>query len=159
MATVAAFADFLEKYRDELKTALDNESEKRRALIGGDPKRLEAMLQLQQAETMKLQNLEQKRLAMQKELGYEGLTASAFAEAVKSDSEGPRIARTLAEIVSLVNDLKDQNTQAIELANGSLKIMEQAVASAGIDQQHGLYSPETARGGTYSKDPSFEKMV
>ena len=159
MAALEAFADFLEKYRDELKAALANESEKRRALVGGDPKKLETMLQLQQAETMKLQNLEQKRLAMQKELGYEGLTARELAEAVKDENEGSRIGRTLEEIVSLVNDLKDQNTQAIELANGSLRIMEQAVASAGIDQQHGLYSPETAKGGTYSKDPSFEKMV
>lgn len=159
MATLEAFADFLEKFRDELKTALANESEKRRALAGGDPKRLEAMLQLQQAETMKLQNLEQKRLSLQKELGYDGLTARELAAAVKEQSAGPRIAGLLDEISSLVTDLKEQNARAIELANGSLKIMEQAVASAGIDPQHGLYTPETAKGGTYSKDISFEKMV
>lgn len=153
------FITFLGRYRDELKTALENESEKRHALMGGDPKKLEAMLQLQQAETMKLQNLEQKRLDTQKQLGYEGFTAQQLMEAVQDEAQEKRLAAVLGEITELAVGLQEQNRLSIELANANLKLMEQVAISAGIDTQHGIYSPETAKGGTYSKDSSFEKMV
>lgn len=153
------FISFLGKYRDELKTALENESEKRRALMGGDPKKLASMLQLQQAETMKLQNLEQKRLDGQKQLGYEGYTAQQLIEAVQDETQKKRLAAVLGEITELAVGLQEQNRLSLELASTNLKMMERVAVSAGIDTQHGLYSPETAKGGTYSKDSSFEKMV
>lgn len=153
------FITFLGRYRDELKTALENESEKRRALMGGDSQKLEAMLQLQQAETMKLQNLEQKRLDTQKQLGYEGFTAQQLIGAVQDEAQEKRLAAVLGEITELAVGLQEQNRLSIELANKNLKLMEQVAISAGIDTQHGIYSPETAKGGTYSKDSSFEKMV
>lgn len=153
------FITFLGRYRDELKTALENESEKRRALMGGDPKKLEAMLQLQQAETMKLQNLEQKRLDRQKQLGYEDFTAQQLIEAVQDEAQKKQLAAVLGEITELAIGLQEQNRLSIELANTNLKLMEQVAISAGIDTQHGIYSPETAKGGTCSRDPSFEKMV
>lgn len=153
------FIAFLGRYRDELKTALSNESEKRRALMSGDPKKLESMLQLQQAETMKLQNMESRRLEKQKQLGYAGLTAQQLIATVSDGKQKEKLAAVLDEITQLALALKEQNSRSIELANTSLKMMEQVAVSAGIDAQHGLYSPETAKGGTYSKDPSFEKMV
>ena len=153
------FIIFLGRYRDELKTALQNESEKRRALMGGDPKKLEAMLQLQQAETMELQNLEQKRLDKQRQLGYEGFTAQQLIEAVQNETQKKQLTAVLGDITELAIGLQEQNRLSIELANTNLKLMEQVAISAGIDTKHGIYSPETAKGGTYSGDSSFEKMV
>ena len=45
---------FLLKYRDELRNVLSNEREKRQSLLDSNMERLEAVLALQQAETMKL---------------------------------------------------------------------------------------------------------
>ena len=150
---------FLGKYRDELRTALENESEKRRALISGEPARLEAMLQMQQAETMKIQNFEKKRLAMQDALGFGGLRAKQLAEALPEGEQRQALAAVPDEITALVTDIREQNRQALELANGNLRIIEKAVTSAGIDPQHGLYSPETAKGTAHPNDSFFVKTV
>lgn len=159
MPGIDEFIVFLGKYRDELKTALENESEKRRALISGEPERLEAMLQMQQAETMKLQNFEKKRLALQEELGCRGLRAKQLAETLPEGEQRQRLSAVLDEITGLVGSIREQNLQALELANGNLKIIEKAVTSAGLDPQHGLYSPETAKGKTHPNDSFFVKTV
>lgn len=127
--------------------------------MSGDPKKLESMLQLQQAETMKLQNMEKSRIEKQSQLGYAGLTAQQLIAAVSDEKQKEKLAAVLDEITQSALALKEQNSLSIELANTNLKMMEQVAISAGIDVQHGLYSPETAKGGNYSKDPSFEKMV
>lgn len=103
--------------------------------------------------------MESKRIEKQKQLGYAGLTAQQLITAVSDEKQKEKLAAVLDEITQLAHTLKEQNSLSIELANTNLKMMEQVAISAGIDAQHGLYSPETAKGGTYSKDPSFEKMV
>lgn len=159
MASVDELIVLLGKYRDELRTALDNESEKRRALISGEPEKLEAMLQLQQAETMQIQNFEKKRLEMQEALGFRGLKAKQLAEAVSDERQRQQLSAVLDEIAGLVGNIREQNQQALELAKGNLKIIEKAVTSAGIDPQHGLYSPETAKGAAHPNDSFFIKTV
>lgn len=159
MASIDDLIAFLDKYRDELKTALDNESEKRRALISGEPARLEAMLQMQQAETMKIQNFEKKRLELQKELGFPGLRAKELPALIPEGEQRQRLAAVLEEITEIVGNIREQNRQALELANGNLRIIEKAVVSAGIDPSHGLYSPKTANNAAHPNDPFFEKTV
>ena len=159
MQSIDEFIIFLGKYRDELETALENENEKRRALISGEPARLEAMLQMQQAETMKIQNFEKKRLEMQEALGYRGIRAKQLVEAIPEGVQKRRLSTVLDEITSLVGNIREQNRQALELANKNLKIIEKAVASAGIDPQHGIYTPDTAKGTAYPDDSFFAKTV
>lgn len=158
MASIDEFIDFLGKYCGELSAALQNESQKRRALLSGDPGQLELMLQLQQAETMKIQNLEARRIELQKALGFEGLTAKMLVDAVTEPALRQRLADVLQEISTLASDIQEQNRMSMEFANSSLKMMEQVAISAGIES-HSTYSPDTPRGATHSKDSSFEKLV
>lgn len=158
MAGIEEFIGFLGKYRDELQTALQNESLKRLALLSGDPVQLEAMLQQQQAETMKIQNLETRRIDLQKALGYEGLNAKMLVEAVADPETKRKLEEVLQQISAVAAEIREQNRLSMEFANSSLKMMEQVAISAGIETK-GTYSPDTPRGGTHSKDSSFEKLV
>ncbi|MGI5978981.1 MAG: flagellar export chaperone FlgN [Oscillospiraceae bacterium] len=159
MASIDEFIAFLEKYCAELETACRNETQKRLALISGDPAQLEALLQMQQAETMRIQNFENKRLDMQKALGFEGLSAKMLVETVEDPEKKRQLADVLQRITDTATDIREQNRLSLEFANSSLKLMEQAAISAGIETQQSTYSPETARGGAHSKDSSFEKLV
>lgn len=159
MADIDELIGFLGKYRDELRTALENESEKRRALISGEPEKLEEMLQLQQAETMQLQNFEKKRLKLQEALGFKGLNAKQLTEAVPVGAQRQQLAVLLSEITELVGNIREQNQKALELAETNLKIIDKAVNSAGFDPQHGLYSPESARSAVHPNNSFFTKTV
>ncbi|MEG1166112.1 MAG: hypothetical protein RSD68_06820, partial [Oscillospiraceae bacterium] len=76
MATnLSEYISFLEKYRDELSEVLKNEREKRQSLLNSDMDKLESVLALQQAETMKLRSFESKRIEFQAKLGMKDATA------------------------------------------------------------------------------------
>lgn len=152
------YIGFLEKYRDELVLALTNESEKRQALIDNDLERLEAMLQLQQAETMKLKSFEHKRLAIQEELGFEDYKAKEIVEAVDDSKVGERLGNLFKQIADLAVRIKKQNAMTIERAGENLKMLD-AIVRSDYDSNNNIYGPESGKNQTYSKEPAFEKMV
>ena len=82
----SGYISFLTKYRDELASYLECEGEKRRALLGHDLGRLEAMLKVQQAETMKFRSLEAKRAQLQTELGLSAVSSSQLLREVEDEA-------------------------------------------------------------------------
>lgn len=158
-AELGEFISFLEKYRDELVVALDNEREKRQALISNDIDRLEALIQAQQAETMKLKNFENKRLALQTKLGLGNCKAKDIVAAAGDKETKEKLETLLDEIVSLVGRIKQQNKMAIELANTNLRVIDKIMRPADTEARN-VYGPENSKNNpAYSIEPSFEKMV
>ncbi len=153
------FISFLENYRDELVIALSNEREKRQALISSDIQRLEAMLQVQQAETMKLKSFENKRMAMQTRMGFENYMARDLISAIDDKEVSRTLGNLFVEIVDLVKRIKQQNKMAIELANTNLHILEKILQPVEREAQSSVYRPESMKNLTYSKGASFDKTV
>lgn len=153
------FISFLEKYRDELAFALSNEREKRQALLSSDIERLEAILQVQQAETMKLKGFESKRATMQAELGFDDYTAKEIVAAVSDAEAGERLGLLFSEIVDLVNDIKQQNKLAIELANTDLKLLDRVFNNIDSNAQNGLYTPDSNMKNPFSKGSSIKEII
>ena len=150
---------FLEKYRDELNTALLNEREKRLALLNSDFERLEAMLQVQQAETMKLKSFESKREQFQEKLGFENRTAKEIVSSISDTEARSTLGNLFAEIVEIVSRIKEQNQMSLELANTNLKLLDRVFNNTEHSNPNGLYSPDNSKQNSFSKGSSFKEMI
>lgn len=153
------YISFLEKYRDELVLALTNEREKHQALMDNNLEGLEAMLQLQQAETMKLKSFEQKRLAIQEDLGFKDYKAKEIVQAVDDSKVSKRLGDLFEQIADFAVRIKKQNAMAIERANENLRMLDSIIHSADFDSSNNVYGPESGKSPTYSQETTFEKMV
>lgn len=140
----AAYYAHLQKYRDELQEALKNERDKRQALLGSDMDRLEAVLSLQQAQSMKLRSMETKRLELQTKLGGEG-TAADFVASLSDESTRAAFAELVNEMSQLASDIKEQNALALEIARTNLTLLEHIFPTGGFDGSKVTYGPEGER--------------
>ena len=150
---------FLKKYRDELNVALSNEREKRVALLNSDFESLEAMLQIQQAETMKLKSFESKRATYQEKLGFENRTAKEIVSSIGDAEVRKELGNLFMEIVEIVNRIKEQNKLALELANTNLRLLDRVFNNTEYSAQNGLYSPDSNKQNSFSKGSSFKEIV
>ena len=150
---------FLIKYRDELTISLENEREKRLALLGNDVARLEAMLQVQQAEAMKLRGFEKKRMELQSRLGLPDVKATELISSIKDTEARTCIDSLFAEIAELATNIREQNGQSIELARNNQKIMDHILGGEEEQAKSMLYGPENGRKEVFSKGNAFEETI
>ena len=153
------FISFLEKYRDELIVALAAEREKRQALICSDIERLETMLQVQQAETMKLKSFEEKRVDMQANLGFDNFKAKEIIAAVNDEEASIKLGYLFLEIVNFINKIKQQNKVAIELANTNIRILDKMMQPSYSAARFSDYAHDDDIDKHNSDKPTFEKTV
>ena len=153
------YISFLSKYRDELSSYLENECEKRRALLGNDALRLEKMLKVQQAETMKLRELESKRAKIQLKLGLPDGKADEQLEAIGDTETRANVKALYAEIADYAEQIREQNRQSLELAEASLKIIELARGGGTAEARSSYYGPENSRRTVYSTGEAFEETI
>lgn len=150
------YLSFMEKYRDELKIACDNERGKRQSLLENDMDKLEAVISLQQAQTMKLSALEAKRIQLQSEHISGDATAKEFLASMNDGEDKKCLEALLFEISELVTSIKDQNRLSLELAQTNLKILDRVLQKDGFDGQKNVYGPDSGRKNTYSSGKTFE---
>lgn len=150
---------FLGKYRDELASYLKNEGEKRRALLDNDPDRLEAMLKVQQAETMKLRELEAKRTALQSRLGLPDGKAKELLAAVSDTEAKAGMQALFAELAGLAGQIREQSRQSLELAKVNLRVLNLILHGGETDVGVRLYGPGSGRREACSSGASFEETI
>ena len=153
------YISFLTIYRDELLLSLENEREKRQALLDNDLVRLEAMLQVQQAATMKLRGFETRRIALQSKLGLPDVRAKELLSEISDYDAQRSIDGLFTEIADIAGEIREQNKQAIELAKTSLKILALVMQDEVTDAQSSLYGPENGRRNAYSTGNTLEETI
>lgn len=141
----AEYFSFLQKYRDELQGALENEREKRKALLESNMDRLETVLSMQQAQTMKLHSLEARRLQLQGAFGSETETASQFVSGIGDGVTRTAFSQLVKEMAELAADIKEQNSLALDIAKTNLKLLERIFPSNSFDQTKATYDPKGER--------------
>lgn len=141
----SAYFDHLVKYRDELASALENEREKRQSLLSSDMDRLEAVLSLQQAQTMKLRTMEAKRAELQAQLSSSARTASEFVAEITDAPSKAAFEKVIAEMTEHAGEIREQNRMALEIAKTNLKLLERVFPSNSFDQSKAPYKPEGGR--------------
>ena len=150
---------FLKKYRDELLSFLENEREKRLSLLNNDAGRLEAMIQVQQAETMKIRGFEQKRAALQTKLGLPDVRAKELLATIDDSEARTCIDGLFTEIAELAKNIHEQNEQSLELAKNNQEIINKIMGVGETEVQSILYGPENGRRKVFSPVNSFEETI
>lgn len=153
------YISLLTTYRDELLAALNNEREKRRALLDNDIGRIEAMLQVQQAAAMKLRGFEAKRIALQAKLGLPDVRAKELLGAISDQDAQRSIDALFTEIADIAGEVREQNKQSLELASTNLKILDLILQGGGVDEHNSLYGPENSRRTAYSAGNTLEETI
>lgn len=153
------YVDLLEQYKALCADLMLREKDKREALLHSDLKKIEAVLQQQQAGVMKLNNFEQRRMALQSELGFADMTAEEMLKALETDdSEAAKHLRLVyKELKGTVVQIKELNRISIEFAKKNLKfieLMSQPEDGSGSDGVYGAQGSKEARSGR-----SLEKMI
>ena len=150
---------FLKKYRDELSVFLENECEKRRALLENDIDRLETMLKIQQAETMKLRDMEAKRAKLQSTLGLPDEKARELLLYIDNPEARSSIKALFEEIADKAKMIQEQNRQSLELAKVNLKVFDLIVRGGEPGTHSKFYGPDSGCRKVYSTGDSFEETV
>lgn len=153
------YISLLTTYRDELLAVLNNEREKRRALLDNDIGRIEAMLQVQQAAAMKLRGFEAKRIALQAKLGLPDVRAKELLGAISDQDAQKSIDALFAEIADIAGEVREQNKKSLELASTNLKILDLILQGGGVDENNSLYGPENSRRTAYSAGNTLEETI
>ncbi len=156
MSSYTDYICFMEKYRDELKAALENEQSKRQALLSSSMEELESILSQQQAQTMKLKTMEEKRIKLQAELFPEKATAREVVDSMNNGEEKEYFKAVVSEISLLAEDIKEQNRLSLELANTNLKLLDTILQKSGFDEQKNIYGPDNGRRNKYATGKTFE---
>ncbi|MEG0778625.1 MAG: flagellar export chaperone FlgN [Oscillospiraceae bacterium] len=160
MATnLSEYISFLEKYRDELSEVLKNEREKRQSLLNSDMDKLESVLALQQAETMKLRSFESKRIEFQAKLGMKDATAGEIVSSITDIELRNRLDGLFSEILGLAEEVREQNRLSSEIASTNLKILNKIFRSNEISEQKNTYGPDNGHRAKYSAGATFKESV
>ena len=158
--TMNAYIDCLRKCTEQCIVLRACEQEKRRALLSGDLGRINTMLQTQQAEVMKLGQLEQKRVEAQAAAGFAGMTGEQMLAAMHAlpEEERQTVRALLTELRDLAADIAVLNESAIKLAKGSLRMYEQAFRQ-GAAEQRATYGPKTQSRAEFASGTSFKETI
>ena len=154
---IKEFIVFLEQYEQQLDDMLLQEKDKREALLGSDPKKIETVLQQQQAAMMKLKNLEQKRMDMQDELGFADMSAEEMLEALEKQGceEVGKLRSMFKNLRDTVIQIRELNKISTEFAKKNLKFIELMAQQDSGEGSDGVYgaqgSKETRTGHTLEK--------
>lgn len=159
MGAYSEYIAFMEKYRDELTEVLKNERAKRMALLESDMARLENVISNQQAHTMKLRSLEDKRIHLQEALSPGAVTAQELLAAMGEGEDKNRLTALVREVIELTESIKEQNRQALDLAQTNLKILETVLPKDGFNQEKNIYGPSGGRRDTGTSGKTFAGEV
>jgi len=153
------YIGFLKKYRDEFSVYLENECEKRRALLDNRLDRLETMLKIQQAETMKFRGMESKRAKLQSTLGLPNVKARELLASIDDLEARSSIEALYTEIADTARQMHEQNRQSLELAKVNLRVFD-LIARGGETEAHSkFYGPDSGCRKAYSTGDAFEETV
>lgn len=134
------YIEMTEKCAQCCRELLDQEQEKRQALLGSDDKRLGAVLQAQQAAVMKLDGLEKRRIAAQSAAGFASKNAEEVLAGLPEGAEKERLGKLFDEMRRTARELKELNKTALNIARESLYLIE-AVTGQARREAGGTYKP------------------
>ncbi|MDR1193725.1 MAG: flagellar protein FlgN [Peptococcaceae bacterium] len=159
-AEITGFLMATRRCADQCRVMLDNEREKRQALLSDDIERLESMLQSQQAAIMRLEGLEKRRLDAQAKAGFAAMTAGEILAAMKDGEDKEELRRQVGDMKSALEEIKQNNERALEIARNNLQMMNALNAGQeGRPENQGIYRPGQSGGPEGTTGALFEKKI
>lgn len=112
---------FLEDYLRVFEAILKDEQEKLRNFVSFDLDKINGSISKQQANEMRIANIEKKRMETQRALGYENMT---FSQIIETFEEKKEMQELFDKINVVINDVKFYNQKAMDIAKGQLSLYE-----------------------------------
>lgn len=112
-----------DKCTEHCRKMAGHEQEKRQALLYGDDKRLETVLQTMQSDLMRLEQLEKRRMECQEKAGFESLSADELLEKVPSVEDREKLKACFDGLRDAAEELRFYNSKAIEIAKANLQFI------------------------------------
>lgn len=111
--------DFIDQYNGFWERVLEEEKQRAVVLSSGDLEQIQKSIQEQQAIIMQIKNLEEKRMAMEEELGLAGMS---FREVIADAQEEfkPRLEASYEKFKSLIDEIKFYNEKSNKIAKEHL---------------------------------------
>lgn len=139
--SIADFIAFMEEYVLFVEHMIDDESEKLAAIQEGKLARIEHSIVVSLANAKKLDNFEQRRIALMDKAGFGGMTFSGVINAAPVESVGP-LQVLFSRFEKGVVEIKFRNDKAMAVAQDNLISLDpQAVLpqGAGGHRPHNEY--------------------
>jgi len=151
----------LDQYKELCVDLMLREKDKREALLNNDLKKIESVLQNQQAAVMKLKNFEHRRMALQSELGFADVTAEDMLKALEHENpeDVRRLRSIFGELKSTAVQIQDLNRISVEFAKKNLKFINLMMQAESGDAADGVYSPGIQSSKEVRYGHSLEKMI
>lgn len=118
------YAEYLVKYVEQCKALLTHEHTKRQALLANDMAGLEALLQVQQADNMKLKSMEQRRIELHGAAGFTGKSAEEMLAVLGDSEEGRIFFSIIDELEKTVSQISDLNAISMKIADSNLRMFD-----------------------------------
>ena len=135
------YVGFLRVYTDFLDKMLQDEGEKLKAIQSRELARIEHSITVSQANAKQLDNYEQRRMDLQREAGFGGLTFRQLIARAPEDEKG--VLQTLyARFEQAVQEIKFNNDKSMAVARDNLLELdpEAVLAAAHADAPQNPYS-------------------
>lgn len=115
--------EFLKEYADFFEEVLVDEKEKWKNFTTFDLNKINESISKQQANELRISNIENRRIELQKVLGYENMT---FKEIIETFDDKKEVNELYRRISTTVHDIQFFNQKAMDLAKGQLALFETA---------------------------------
>ncbi len=115
------FHKFMMQYEEFITEMAHIEDQKYRDLIAGDINEIDKTMAKQQAMLMKLTNLEDMRMQLQKNMGYDNYTFSQILDAL-DDSSKKKFSGLFERLIRLMAQIKVSNQKSLSYAKMSLQV-------------------------------------
>lgn len=147
------------KIVDCINQSIAAEGEKRKALLDHDIDGIERILGEQQAVTMKLENLEKRRLLIQQALGFAGMSPEQISAKLENEEIKVSLSETFLKMRVSADTLRELNKSCIDIAKMELKIMGTALPGTGAGEGNGLYTHDGRKGDGRAAGGSFNGKI
>ncbi len=142
----------------QCEVMLEQEREKRKALVTSNAEKIEAALKTQQASSMQLENLERKRIDAQNAAGYSNKTASEIISELGDTEAAKELKAIYVRWKATVDEIKDYNEKSMELASANLKLYDALVNGTANETKKPTYGPKGQK-ETNSTNFTFEEKI
>jgi len=137
--TQADFYMFLQEYADFLEEMIEAEKEKLAALVSNELVRIEHSITVQQATAMQFENMEKKRLKLQRNAGFENMTFSEIIEAAREEDQ-QMLSLVFRRIQQALDQIKYLNSKSMDVVKTHINLSKITTESQ-VNQAYG-YSKE-----------------
>jgi flagellar biosynthesis/type III secretory pathway chaperone len=127
MEDSARLYDFLHEYANFLEEMETVQKEKLDSLLSKDLQRMERSIKSQQAYAMRLDNIENRRIRLQTEVGFGGLSFSELIDSAPQDRKND-LKLLFGRIHNSVSNIKYLNGKSAEVADLNVRRMGSAVS-------------------------------